>query len=98
MDGRRAHPENDPGERRAMGQKIALGVELEPYFAEEAKQRQMATLKRGDTKPDVENVPQREGRSRDQAAAVVGISGKTLSAARNQGRHDLGEESVFFCA
>lgn len=76
-----------------MGQKIALGVELEPYLAEEAKQRQGA---RNDI---VEKVPQSEqARSRDQAAAVVGVSGKTLSAARNQGRHDLGEESVFFCA
>jgi len=64
------------------GQKIALGLEIEPHFAEEARKRQLSTLNQG-TKPDVENVPQREqARSRDQAAAAVGVSGKTLSAAK----------------
>jgi hypothetical protein len=60
----------------------ALAVDLEPFFADEAKKRQLATLKRGDKLPDVENVPQREGRSRDQAAAAVGVSGKTVSQAK----------------
>jgi len=56
------------------GQKIALALEIEPHFAEEARKRQLATLKRGDVLPDVEKVPQRE-KSRDQAAAAVGVSG-----------------------
>jgi site-specific DNA-methyltransferase (adenine-specific) len=63
------------------GQKIALGIEIEPYFAEEAKKRQA----HGQTAPGrtlVENVPQALPRSRDQAALAVGISGKTLSAAK----------------
>lgn len=64
------------------GQKIALALEIEPYFAEEARKRQLATLKKG-TVSDVENVPQREkARSRDQAAAAVGVSGKLVSAAK----------------
>ena len=64
------------------GQKIALAIEIEPHFAEEAKKRQLSTLKQG-AKPDVENVPQREqARSRDQAAKSVGISGKLVSAAK----------------
>jgi ParB-like chromosome segregation protein Spo0J len=71
-------------ERRHLkkGQKIALALEIEPYFAEEARTRQLATLKKGD-KPGVENVPQREqARSRDLAAAAVGVSGKLVSAAK----------------
>lgn len=51
-----------------------LALEIEPHFAEEARKRQLATLKRGDVLPDVEKVPQRE-KSRDQAAAAVGVSG-----------------------
>lgn len=59
------------------GQKIALGLAIEPHFAEEAKKRQGA---RNDI---VEIVPQSEqARSRDQAASAVGVSGKTLSAAK----------------
>lgn len=49
--------------------------ELEPIFAQEAKKRQLATLKRGDKKPVKENVPERKAQSRDQAAKVAGISG-----------------------
>lgn len=63
-------------------QKIALALEIEPHFAEEARKRQIATLKKG-VSAVVENVPQREkARSRDQAAAAVGISGKLVSAAK----------------
>ena len=71
------------------GQKIALALEIEPHFAEEARKRQLSTLKQG-ASADVENVPQRErARSRDQAAAAVGVSGKLVSAAkaiRSQGK------------
>ena len=64
------------------GQKIALALEIEPHFAEEARKRQLSTLKQG-ASADVENVPQRErARSRDQAAAAVGASGKLVSAAK----------------
>jgi len=64
------------------GQKIALAIEIEPYFAEEAKKRmaQAPGMPQGAKKSPVENVPQEK--SRDQAATAVGISGKTLSAAK----------------
>jgi site-specific DNA-methyltransferase (adenine-specific) len=59
------------------GQKIALGIEIEPHFAEEARKRMLAGVR----VDPVENVPQGK-KSRDQAAAAVGVSGKTLSAAK----------------
>ncbi len=63
-------------------QKIALGIELEPHFAAEAKKRQAHGLT-APGKTLVENVPQAskppEMKSRDQAAAAVGVSGKTIS-------------------
>jgi site-specific DNA-methyltransferase (adenine-specific) len=64
-----------------MGQKVALGLEVEPYFAAEAKRRQQ---EHGGTAPGrksvVEKVPQ--VKSRDRAASAVGVSGKTLSKAK----------------
>lgn len=63
------------------GQKIALALEIEPHFAEEARRRQQS---HGGTAPGrkslVENVPQ--VKSRDQAAKAVGVSGKLVSAAK----------------
>lgn len=52
-------------------------------FASEAKERQSETLKKGDS-PVVANLRQRQnqGRASEQAASVVGVSGKMLSAAR----------------
>jgi site-specific DNA-methyltransferase (adenine-specific) len=68
------------------GQKIALALEIEPHFAEEARKR-MESGKgndgsggRGRAKNRVENVPQ--VKSRDPAAAAVGVSGKLVSAAK----------------
>lgn len=63
------------------GQKIALALEIEPYFAEEARKRMLAGVK---SDPE-ENVPQgnsRKAQARDQAAAAVGVSGKLVSAAK----------------
>ena len=51
-------------------------AEIEPYFAEEARKRMLAGVK---SDPE-ENVPQgnsRKPQARDQAAAAVGVSGKT---------------------
>jgi hypothetical protein len=68
------------------GQKIALGIEIEPHFAEEARTRQEAGriagghARHGD-RSMVENVPP-SSKSRDQAARAVGVSGKTLSTAK----------------
>jgi site-specific DNA-methyltransferase (adenine-specific) len=60
------------------GQKIALALEIEPHFAEEAEKR--LHLAKGRGVKGVENVPQ--VKSRDQAAAAVGVSGKLVSAAK----------------
>ena len=50
--------------------------------AAEAKVRKLSTLKKGDN-PVVANLPQREtqGKARDQAASVVGVSGKMVGDA-----------------
>jgi len=70
------------------GQKIALAIEIEPHFAEEAKKRQAASQLRG---RNTEGVPvfgggkcptAEKAKSRDQAAKSVGISGKLVSAAK----------------
>ena len=49
-------------------------------FAAEAKVRQAETLKKGDS-PVVANLRQRQnqGRASEQAASVVGVSGKMVS-------------------
>jgi site-specific DNA-methyltransferase (adenine-specific) len=64
------------------GQKIALALEIEPHFAEEARKRmaQAPGQPRGVKASAVEIVPQQK--SRDQAAAAVGVSGKLVSMAK----------------
>lgn len=71
------------------GQKIALALEIEPHFAEEARKRQKdAGGDRGNQhtggklalKEKVPEAPRPQ--SRDQAAAAVGVSGKLVSAAK----------------
>lgn len=65
------------------GQKIALALEIEPHFAEEARKRHDEQAKRNLGLPTVEKVPPSgTGKSRDQAASAVGISGKLVSAAK----------------
>jgi len=53
-------------------------LEIEPYFAEEAKKRMAAGGKGKGKCP----LPSPVGQSRDQAAAAVGISGKLVSQAK----------------
>lgn len=68
------------------GQKIALALEIEPHFAEEARKRMAAGggnkvsehAKAGKGKSTLPG----QGQSRDQAAAAVGVSGKLVSAAK----------------
>lgn len=64
------------------GQKIALALEIEPHFAEEARKRQQEQARRNQPQSQkVENVPPLEkAKSRDQAASAVGVSGKLVSA------------------
>jgi len=66
------------------GQKVALALEIEPHFAEEARKRQQEQARRNQPQSlKVENVPPLEkAKSRDQAAAAVGVSGKLVSAAK----------------
>jgi hypothetical protein len=55
---------------------VALEVEKEKVLAEEAKERQIATLKQGNTLPDREFFPYREnGKAVDLAAKKVGTNG-----------------------
>lgn len=69
------------------GQKATLGVEIEPFFAEEAKKRMSAGG--GDKKSDAARsgqgscpLPGPGPQARDLAAAAVGSSGKSVSAAK----------------
>lgn len=67
----------------SQGQKAMVGAEALPLFEAEAKARQLATLKRGDQKPDVALLPPREkARAREQAAAAVGVSPRYVQTAK----------------
>lgn len=55
---------------------FAIYAEIKPLMQEEAKERQRLSEGRG--KKGVENFPTFSGKSRDQAAAGVGRSGKTM--------------------
>ena len=63
------------------GQKIALALEIEPHFSEEAETIRRAKIGASRRGEMVENVPPSQ-KSRDQAAAAVGVSGKLVSAAK----------------
>jgi hypothetical protein len=63
-------------------------------YDEQAKERQKATLKRGNAQPDVTSGSQREnqGKSRDHVGAVFGVSGQSVDRAkrvRQQGIPEL---------
>ena len=58
------------------GQKIALAIEIEPFFAAEAKKKQ------GGRTDLMGKSPIKSPPSRDRAATSVGLSGKTVSAAK----------------
>ena len=60
-------------------QKAAIAVEILPELEAEAKRRQLATLKQNS---DVEKLPQREGKSRDKAGALLNISGRYVFEAK----------------
>jgi len=70
------------------GQKAALAVELEPFFAAEAKERQVATQLQGKSKDgepvfgEGKNSLTEKGQARDQAAAAVGANGRYVSDAK----------------
>jgi N6-adenosine-specific RNA methylase IME4 len=64
-------------------QLAVVALDIEKYLAEEAKQRQLATLKRGGTGPDPQIFADREmGEAREQAAAIVGTNRQYVSDAK----------------
>lgn len=63
------------------GQRAAIGLEVEEMLAVEAKKRQLSTLKQNQS--DVEKFPPREqGKSRDQAAKIVGTNPHYITDAK----------------
>lgn len=60
--------------------KIEQARKLEEIERDEAKQRQLATLKKGEVVPDKEKLPER-GQSRDKLGELAGVSGKTYEHA-----------------
>jgi len=63
-------------------QRAALAVAIKPIFEKQAKERQVAALKKGDVLPVSANLRQRtKGKSAHQAAAAVGVSGRTVEDA-----------------
>jgi site-specific DNA-methyltransferase (adenine-specific) len=72
-------------------QKAAIAVELEPYFAAEARERQEAAGRRGveggrghrkPRNPGGKRATRVSAKARDQAAGVVGVSGKLVGDAK----------------
>ncbi len=63
------------------GQKAAIANEILPLIEREAKERQLSTLKKGNTPPAVEKLPPREqqGKARDIAAKTVGVNSHYVS-------------------
>lgn len=61
-------------------QRSMIGARAKGVYSEKAKERQKAGLKKGKDKPVVENLPPRE-KARDQAAAAVNVSGKSIDHA-----------------
>jgi hypothetical protein len=54
-----------------------VSVAVKEYLEPGAKERQNGNLKKGKQKPEAVKLPEREkGDTRDQAAAMLGISGK----------------------
>ncbi len=83
------------------GQRAQLGVEVEPLLAKEARDFQLAQLKRGAQKPDVTLVsPREQGKTREHVAKLVNVGvmyvqhAKNLKAAaqKNTQAKQLGDE------
>ena len=56
-------------------QRAMLGVELKFQYTDEARKNSLANLKRGENIPEgPKSAPREQGKSRDRAAAAVGVS------------------------
>ena len=65
-------------------QKAMVAVDALPYFETEAHKRKLSTLKKGNSTPDRELIPDREnGRSRDIVAKQFGVSGRYIQTAKS---------------
>lgn len=62
----------------------AVGVKVKGLYAEQAKERQKATLKKGNEKPVPANLPERNGDARDKAGEAVKVSGKVQITVENR--------------
>lgn len=78
------------GERRQLthGQKAAIAVEMLPALMEEAKQRQLTGLKKGQA-PVIPSVGERGMPATDEAGAIVGVSGSSVQQAKALKERDL---------
>ncbi len=65
-----------------VSQKVALAIEIEPFFAKEAEKRLHLSKGRGIKGQGHVPLPLKSEQSRDLAAAAVGLSGKTVSQAK----------------
>jgi len=84
---------NDKRRHMNKGQLGAIGAELEPYFAKDAKRRQAAAIKerdeKGRAKPVVEKIPQlvdskpKESNAKEQAIKDQYVAGKSIEKAAN---------------
>lgn len=65
-------------------QRAAIAVEALPLFEEEARKRQLSTLKQGDSMPVCADRHTRgeQKRAADEAAALVGVGGRTVARAK----------------
>lgn len=75
---------NGPRRNLTKSQQGAIAANMLPHLEAEARERRNATLKRGDKSPDVAMMPPREewGKSREKAAAIVGVSPRYVSDAK----------------
>lgn len=63
-------------------QRAMVGARAREVYDKQAKERQKATLKRGNEKPVKEKLPEREsGQSRDKVGDSVGVSGRYIDHA-----------------
>jgi hypothetical protein len=68
--------------RGSESQRAMCAARTREMFDQQAKERQKATLKRGNDKPVPVNLPEREGDARDAAGKAFGVSGKLVDQAR----------------
>ncbi|QDV78041.1 ParB N-terminal domain-containing protein [Botrimarina mediterranea] len=69
------------GRNMSQSQKAMVAARMEPFYAERAKERQKLSQGRGVKGP--ETIPDLNGDARDEAGAAHGVTGRTVSKAKN---------------